>query len=373
LEPYINLLSWRENKRFSLKWNEEIKNKTKITTGLVVLLLMIGVVLISGCIEGISWTKYAGNPVLTKEGDWENWRFAAVSDRSVILDEGIYKIWFIGVGVKSVDPPDYTMVDRIGYVTSQDGIHWTEYEGNPILDLGQTGEWDDSGIETVEVIKDGETYMLWYESYSEEIPPGFERPPFKIGYATSLDGVNWRKYSGNPVIDLGPDSWDSRGICSPTVIKDGDMYKMWYAGHAPEGFVRIGYATSTDGANWTKYAENPVLDVESFGSWDEWAVAECSVIKVGEEYMMWYSGGGSYYNISMRIGYATSMDGIQWVKYEGNPVLNHGPWGSWDGWCAFAPDVVFDGLTYHMWYVGNDKPGEETNWSIGYATGEKRE
>lgn len=321
----------------------------------------------------IVWTKYAGNPVLTKEGDWKNWRFAGVSDPGVILDQGIYKMWFTGVEVKSVDPPDYTTVCRIGYATSQDGIHWNEYEGNPVLDLGQPGEWDDSGIETAEVIKDGETYKLWYEGYSEEIPPGFERQPFRIGYATSPDGINWTKYPGNPVVDLGPDSWDSRGVASPTVIKDGEVYKMWYAGHSPEGYVRIGYATSSDGANWTNYAGNPVLDIGSPGSWDEWAAAEPSVIKVGEEYMLWYSGGDSYFDVSMRVGYATSPDGVHWTKYEGNPVLNHGPEGSWDGWCVFAPDVVFDGATYHKWYVGLDKPGEEMDWSIGYATTEKED
>jgi len=53
--------------------------------------------------------------------------------------------------------------------------------------------------------------------------------------------------------------WDGRRVIDPVVIKEGGIYKMWYTGEGLDSKWRIGYATSPDGINWTKYAWNPVL------------------------------------------------------------------------------------------------------------------
>src|SRR4051812_42170724 len=78
--------------------------------------------------------------------------------------------------------------------------------------------------------------------------------------------------------------------------------------------------------NWTKYEGNPVF-VKSEKSWDDGIVVGHSVIKSGNTYKMWYSGGHSFPLHS--IGYATSTDGKQWTRYSGNPVIN-GITGSWE-------------------------------------------
>ena len=76
---------------------------------------------------------------------------------------------------------------------------------------------------------------------------------------------------------------------------------------------------------------------------------------------MWYSGhdGSSY-----RIGYATSSDGIEWVKHPDNPVLDIGESGTWDDIHVSEPTVLFDGTGHHMWHGGHDG----SNMRIGYAT-----
>ena len=48
-------------------------------------------------------------------------------------------------------------------------------------------------------------------------------------------------------------SFDSDGASAPTVILDGDVYKMWYTGIGPDESIQgFGLATSTDGLHWTK-------------------------------------------------------------------------------------------------------------------------
>jgi len=242
---------------------------------------------------------------------------------------------------------------RIGYATSDDGIVWEKDEGNPVLNLGVPGAWDDYYVGSPSVLFDDGTYKIWYT--------GFHGTNHRIGYATSDDGITWMKYEGNPVLDLGvPGTWDDYDVCNPSVLFDDGTYRMWYSGFNGSTW-RAGYATSPDGIMWTKYEDNPVLDLGAPGAWDDSGVYTPSVLFYDGTYKMWYSGSDGS---NVRIGYATSDDGMVWTKYEGNPVLNLGAPGAWDGYDAWTPSVVFYDEAYKMWYSGNDG----SNWRIGYAT-----
>lgn len=96
-----------------------------------------------------------------------------------------------------------------------------------------------------------------------------------IGFATSTDGVTWSRHTQNPVLTVGPSGqWDSALVHEQWVMKQGNEYKMWYSGAScyPNGTIQsysIGYATSAEGTQWTKYSGNPVLTAGSSGSWDD--------------------------------------------------------------------------------------------------------
>ncbi|MCM8786861.1 MAG: hypothetical protein NC935_02275, partial [Candidatus Omnitrophica bacterium] len=108
----------------------------------------------------------------------------------------------------------------------------------------------------------------------------FSNASCDLGYGkcSSFDGVNdytsfsgdfrtvleFKKYdntvpansdttSTNGRIPLGTSGkGDSYHVSTPSVIKDGDTYKMWYGGSDGTNW-RIYYATSSDGLTWTKY------------------------------------------------------------------------------------------------------------------------
>src|SRR4051812_36180037 len=89
---------------------------------------------------------------------------------------------------------------------------------------------------------------------------------------------NWTKYEGNPVFTKGQKSWDDGIVIGHSVIKSGNTYKMWYSGgHSIESPKSIGYATSTDGIHWTRYSGNPVFEGIA-GSWDSGNVELPSVM-----------------------------------------------------------------------------------------------
>jgi len=169
----------------------------------------------------------------------------------------------------------------------------------------------------------------------------------------------WEKHPDNPVLDLGKSGeWDECGVYTPTVLFDGDMYHMWYAGYDCLNH-RIGYAYSFDGIEWKKHPD-PVLDLGPSGKWDDYGVSHPTVLFDGTIYHMWYTGSDGSTN---RIGYATSDDPINWKKHP-KPVLNPGRSGRWDDDYVWGATVLFDGSIYHMWYSGNDG----SNARIGYAT-----
>jgi Mg-chelatase subunit ChlD len=87
-----------------------------------------------------------------------------------------------------------------------------------------------------------------------------------LGYATSIDGVNWNKYSENPVLDVGPPgSWDDSFLTIPTVLYDGLGYHIWYTGFDGSNY-RIGFAypSTCNGSKIVKYE----WDFESDGIYD---------------------------------------------------------------------------------------------------------
>jgi hypothetical protein len=88
---------------------------------------------------------------------------------------------------------------------------------------------------------------------------------FSIGYATSPDGINWSKYEQNPVLDKGDiGAWDSIGVVTSAVMFDSAMniYKMWYGG-LDGSYGRTGYATSDQVVGLTD--ENGKNQMHNFG------------------------------------------------------------------------------------------------------------
>ena len=162
-------------------------------------------------------------------------------------------------------------------------------------------------------------------------------------------------------------SWEGTSISSPTVIKVGSGYKMWYQGRGMtffKHFADLGLADSVDGITWVKSAGNPVLRPGDTGKWDDDYRGQVAVIYDAGLYKMWFTGARA--SGAWQTGYATSTDGINWQVYAGNPVLQAGPAGSWDEMEADGPTVIKDGALYKMWYHGCDAAC--TTYSIGYAT-----
>ena len=290
-----------------------------------------------------------------------SWDHKGIESPSVIFD-GTYKMWYAGT--------DENNKRRVGYATSPDGMNWTRYKHNHcttnsrgngcVLDVGNKMSWDADQLYGMSVVvdrtaPDSSRYKMWYTGASNAL--ALKDGRWRTGYAYSSDGVRWMKFDGNKcqshanvmgcVFDTGgTGSWDEIVAAAPTVIIDSDAppaerYKMWYEGciysdKAPEHICRIGYATSPDGVNWSKYKENRcaslpmgqgcVFDKGINGTWDDVRVIQPVVIKTEGQYKMWYGGQSSGDN-KFRIGHASSSDGIKWERHKDNNC-HTSPYGS---------------------------------------------
>jgi hypothetical protein len=166
-----------------------------------------------------------------------------------------------------------------------------------------------------------------------------------VGYATSSDGIEWTKHSDNPVIEGRAGFFDEEGVFAPIVIQDGDTLRMWYgAGKNPDG-AKMGYATSLDGISWNRFAA-AVMQTSPIGEWYSDALIPGSVIKEGGMYKMWFSGGvgsmaGSTTGTKTGIGYATSADGRSWSVYN-NETTTTAPYELSDPILNFGADGEWD-------------------------------
>jgi|GEM_PF-2089785 len=287
-----------------------------------------------------SWQRHAGNPVLTATQSWES-GFGVIGPR--ILKVGnVYKMWYTGLGTHR----------QIGLATSTDGLSWAKPNPNPVLPNGQPGAFDADHVDYASVLFYNNKYWMWYTGYQSGVR--------KIGLATSPDGVNWTRHSGNPVLTVGENlAWDAQGVFAPFVIFDGKSFKMWYHGNGR--YVQAaGYAESVDGINWTKHPTNPVLPPIP-NSWESYTIGVNTVVFANGIYQLWYGGNDGSVT---RLGYAISADGITWERYGSNPIFQAGGSGAWDSATLGGFCVLRESKAYKMWYSGNNGGP----WSIGYAT-----
>jgi predicted GH43/DUF377 family glycosyl hydrolase len=165
--------------------------------------------------------------------------------------------------------------------------------------------------------------------------------------ATSLfpsEIVSFTPYKINPVFSgTGMDTWDEEIRERGYILKEGNRYHLWYTGYRKNGddkTMHLGYATSPDGYNWTRYNTNPIFN-------ENW-VEDMMVIKSDNVYYMFAEGRDDIAHM------LSSTDKIHWkehgplqIRYSNGEPLSKGPYGT--------PTVLKENNVWYLFYERNDE------------------
>jgi len=168
----------------------------------------------------------------------------------------------------------------------------------------------------------------WNDLIDELLMKTFPSRPFYFNFRYGIlepKISNWYKYANNPVIDKGAaGQWDDQHVAEGVLIRLKKKYIAFYNGTQSAPAWQIGIAISDDLKTFTKYAGNPVFTLGASGEWDDSCVKGTSLVKVGDEWWMYYHGMDepTWETRNEKIGLAISKDLINWTRYAGNPILS---------------------------------------------------
>ena len=215
----------------------------------------------------------------------------------------------------------------VGYATSEDGLAWTRHDGNPVFVLDP--ELGPSGVRDFSVFTTQEQWVMLF------VPGGNDSAQsIRVATAPSPEGP-WSIADEAALAAPGILDWDGAGIAAQMVRQAGDEYVMYFAGNNwshPCTTGKIGRAASPDGFSWTLYdnpettrsqfvSSDPVFTANANASaWDRAFVYGSLVLPATDGWEMFYSGGNETGREA--IGYATSRDGIHWLRQGDAPVLS---------------------------------------------------
>lgn len=186
--------------------------------------------------------------------------------------------------------------------------------------------------------------------------------PLRIALATSGDGQTWRRQPGY-VLDRGPyRSFDEIAVADPYVVRVGEYFYMYYLGQDRAGRQQLGVARSADGFKWDKLRANPILTGGPAGTFDE-ELGEPAVWNSGGWWWMLYTGRAR--DERRTLGLARSRNGVEWAKVPDFRIEGDQPWNA-----KVVADATVEPLpdaTIRVWFGGGDvaKPDENLNGQIG--------
>jgi len=241
-----------------------------------------------------------------------------------------YRIWYW-------DWPTIYAVTAIGYAESPDGANWHNYQplqnGTVPIVSGIHPEWNRGSYGPCDVLYNSGasntgtdwTFTLYYD--------GTTGGDEAIGLGFSVDGITWTGYDADgdgkadPVLNgtYVSGDWDQNYVSQATIVKNaGDDYEMWYSGGVGTMNHGIGYATSPDGIDWTRHADNPVFHKDDGVGWRDSRTYCPAVLKDGATYKMWFAGRGQESG-NYAIGYAGAAPPIVEVKIDIKPGSDPNP------------------------------------------------
>ncbi len=262
-----------------------------------------------------------------------------VADR---IGEDLYRIYFSGRDSLNRSHIGFIVID----INKPKEI--LDISAEPVLSPGALGCFDDNGVTPTWIVNVEGAKYLYYFGWNKR---SLVRASEVSGLAISYDGgVTFKRYSRAPILERTDKEPYSILVISCILIEKG-TWRMWYDSadiwlnkDLPK--YNIKYAESEDGVHWKRAG---YISVDYMYP-EESRVSRACVVKEGNIYRMWYCyaiGSGPY-----KMGYAESMDGIAFKRMD-NQVGIYPSETGWDSEMICYPYVFKHKGRFYMLYCGN--------------------
>ena len=263
---------------------------------------------------GIKWTPYKNQPVITPEYNTEsagdNGNLYAPE---ILIENGIYKMWYgaqnenghdqihfatsddgvnwnkHGVAVPNndnnhINDPSVVKVngtyymfyttapvaeqDVISLATSSDGINWTII-GN-VFEPTEIGEWDSFKVGRPSVLYEDGIFKMWFDGSEvdpEDPTKSKEGTGRHVGYATSIDGITWTRFTNNPIF-LHGGAIDVENINGNYyLVQESGQGTIWGHSDNETNFGIFNFLFNTTGFDFDAFGHGTPFILKEDGKW----------------------------------------------------------------------------------------------------------
>jgi predicted GH43/DUF377 family glycosyl hydrolase len=254
-----------------------------------------------------SWQRASETPVLSPHGD--GFESAGVFNPAVIKRNREFVMLYRAQDTKGTS--------RLGYATSEDGLHFT---AGPDVVLSPEASYEkDGGVEDPRLVEIDGTYYLTYTGYNTKDAQlclatskdlqhwerkGVILPAYKGNWNKSTDLLHWTEETQTPVLPKRPGKFDSRVVePGPPPVMTNDGILLIYNGADDKLLYQVGWAL------FDKNDPRKVLarsDVPIFGPEKEWEkVGQVpnvtfveGLVREAGRWLFYYGGADKYVGVA---------------------------------------------------------------------------
>lgn len=296
----------------------------------------------------------AENPVLQSDDLFSG---STWNDPSVLFDNGEYVMF-------ASSDLSFDGNIKVYRLTSSDGISWTRNPSVAVLEKGVGVAWDNKSVETPSVVKFNGVYHMFYTGYQVNTPTDF-----KIGHATSSDGITWTKNSSNPIVaSVGgtavADDFDQFITAEPGAVVFNNKLYVYFAA---QGFITtadggvvvndqlltIGLVTSSDGETFSSPQRvlDPNQTIFPRSNYKGYSTPAAIVLNGRIHlYLDVMEVIGS--DVQVKLYHASSDDGVSSWTSDTESIFDRSDF-VWTSSEIRAPSVLLRNGVIKMWFAGN--------------------
>lgn len=304
----------------------------------------------------------ASNPILTRDSlltgsDW--------NDPSVLKIGNQYVMY-------ATTDNNFDFNVAVYRLISSDGISWALSPSTAVFEANPSGAaWDHRAVETPSVVYFNGQYHMFYTGYPTTHSDSYS---YKIGHATSSDGISWTRDASyivapNDPYNTTPNLTFNQWITAePAAVVFNNKIYLYFTAVGANIDVGttlqvIGLTTSTDGVTWStpQSVLTPDQSIYPRATWLGYSTPNAFVAD-GRMHLFFDVVQASPWK-QLKIHHAVSDDGMTGWAHDSSATFSKTQF-TWTSNEIRSPALLLNGTTLHMWFAGDNG----TTLGIGQAS-----